>query len=71
LIELFQTFLKAIYTIKVRQLIIKFNGFAKHRYKIKKEIKNSLKRYKFKVLAYETQIKIPFGGCKFKKRKRQ
>lgn len=71
LIELFRTFLKAIYVRKVRKLIIKFNGFAQHRYKIKKEIKKSLKQYRFKILAYETHIKIPFGGCKPKKKKRK
>jgi len=71
LIELFRAFLKTIYLIKIRKLIIKFNGFTKHKYIIKKEIRNALKKYKFQILAYEICLKIPFGGCRRKKKRRK
>ncbi len=71
IIEVFKKFLKEIYIKRIKKLILKFNGLTRHRYKIKKEIKQNLKKYRFTILAYENHIKIPFGGCRSKKKKRK
>jgi ribosomal protein S11 len=71
LIQVLTNFFKTLYINKARKLLIKFNGFSTLRHIIKTEIKKNIKKYNFKILSFETALKIPFGGCRLRKKKRQ
>jgi ribosomal protein S11 len=71
LIQVLANFFKILYINKARKLLIKFNGFTTSRHIIKTEIKKYIKKYRFKILAFETKLKIPFGGCRLRKKIRK
>ena len=71
LIEIITNFFKILYINKARKLLIKFNGFSTSRHVVKTEIKKNIKKYKFKILTFETYLKIPFGGCRLRRKRRQ